>query len=132
MENSLEHQLNNVMQKSKNQEIDILKNEIFKDKTDQQRMDSEQAEAILEKGLKSVNLKKLSQSTKKKSFTYPLFVLIVCFINMLWSVLNGIIKIDEYSVPRGTVYCKVFLLSTYLAIWTMLIICYNTLNDGAP
>ena len=93
-------------------------------------MDSEQAEAIIEKGLKKVNLKKLSQMTKKKSFTYPIFVLVICFINMTWSVLNGIIKLGEFDVPRGTVYCKVFLLSTYLAIWTMLIICYNTLNDG--
>jgi len=48
---------------------------------------------------------------------------------MTWSVLNGMLKMDEYSRPRGTVYCKVFLLSTYLAIWTMMIICYNYIHD---
>lgn len=43
-----------------------------------------------------------------------------CVFTMVWSVFNSFIGF------RGTIYCKVYLLSSYLALWTIVIICWNT------
>lgn len=40
---------------------------------------------------------------------------------MVWCVLNGVIVING---KRGTIYTKVFLISSYLAIWSTLLLCY--------
>ena len=67
------------------------------------------------------NLQKLVKSTKKKNFIYPIFVFVTCVVTMIWSVVNG-----ELGRYRGTIYCKVYLVSSYLALWTIIIICWNT------
>ena len=41
---------------------------------------------------------------------------------MAWSIVNGLIVIGS---SRGSIYCKTFLLSCLLAVWTMFIVCHN-------
>ena len=95
----LESHLNKVIASDDKSEHDRIKNDIFKIKPktdasskgseDEEDFEDEKSQMLIEKGMQGVDLKKLGASTKKKSYTYLVFVLTLCGCNMIWSVVNG-------------------------------------------
>ena len=117
-EGNFEDKLNQVMTGSKSHDIKILKNEI----QNKSNIKSEQKQGeVQEQNISLSKLKVLSKRTRKKSYICLTVVITICVLNMIWCVLNGIVVING---KRGTIYTKVFLISSYLAAWSVLLLCY--------